>query len=152
MYGIIANILIDPITIGVGYYGSFLVLFLGQFFLYSFQPISTWNDTIFGLRSKKKVCSAIIYHHTLIWDGSGFEYKILQVSPLMASCYEFRVQIYVNELKILIFECFMKIRCCVFFKIDILGQNWVRGRLSRFFERSFSFAILKCTGVKINSS
>ena len=41
--------------------------------------------------------------------GSGFENNILQVSPLMAYCYEFGVLIHVNELKILIFESFMKI-------------------------------------------
>ena len=95
---------------------------------------------------------SLICHHTLIWGGSGFEYKILQISPLMASCYEFGVSIHVNELKILIFESFMIIGHYVFLKIDLLGQNWARGRFSRFFARFVSFVIFKCTGVKINPS
>ena len=122
--------------------GHFLFYFWDSF-LYSIQPISIWNDKIFGLGSKKKVCNALICHHTLIWGGRGFLYKILQVTPLMASSYEFGVYMYVNVLKILIFESVMKIGRCVFLKMDILGQNLVRGRFSRFFARYFSFAFLK---------
>ena len=119
--------------------------------VYSILP--TWNDNIiFSLGSKKKVCSTLICHHTLMWGGSGFEYKIFQVSPVMASCYEFGVLTYVNELKMLIFESFMKIGHCVFI---YFGSKLNMRVLSKIFTSKIlflSFAISKDTDVKINPS
>ena len=57
-----------------GLYGGskcfFSCIILGTDFLYFIQPISTWNDKIFGLGSKKKVCSALLWHYTffLWWE------------------------------------------------------------------------------------
>ena len=47
-----------------GYRWVIFCIIFGTVFLYSIQPISTRNDKIFGLGSKKKVCSALICHHT----------------------------------------------------------------------------------------
>ena len=51
------------ITLGVGYTVNknvfLFVLFLEQF--------STWNDKILGLGSKKKVCSALLWHYTFFF-------------------------------------------------------------------------------------
>ena len=57
-----------------GLYGGqkcfFSCIILGTVFLYSIQPISTWNDKILDLGSKKKVCSALLWHYAffLWWE------------------------------------------------------------------------------------
>ena len=45
-------------------------IIFGTVLLYSIQPISTWNNKIFGLGPKKKVCSALLWHFTffLWWE------------------------------------------------------------------------------------
>ena len=46
-----------PLKVGVDYnrWVIFCII-LGTVFLYSIQPISAWNDKIFGIGAKKKVC------------------------------------------------------------------------------------------------
>ena len=62
------------LVLGMGYTvvkkAFFQLYYFWDSFLYSIQPISTWNDKIFGLGSKKKVCSALLWHYTffLWWE------------------------------------------------------------------------------------
>ena len=57
-----------------GLYGGqkcfFSCIIFGAVFLYSIQPISAWDNKTFGLGSKKKVCSALLWHYTffLWWE------------------------------------------------------------------------------------
>ena len=139
--------------VGVGYIdGSFFCIIFGTVFCIPFN-LSQHKMTKFPALGPRKKCATPSFV-TIPWYEVGVVLgtKSFQVTPLMASCYKFSVQIYVNEVNILIFESFMKIGCCLYLKIDILGQNWAWERFSRFSARWFSFAILKCTGVKINQA
>ena len=54
---------------------------------------------------------------------------------------------YVNVLKILIFESFMKTGRSVFLKIGILGQNWSRRRFFKMFRKIcffYYFKVYRC--------
>ena len=126
-----------------------ILYYFWDIFLYSIQPISTWMTKFLAWVQEKSVQRPYIspyLNNYDIWHREWFWEQHPSSKPfngilLWIWC--------LNTCKWAQNTYFWKFHeNCVFLNIDILGQNWAQGR----FSRSFSFAIFKCTSVKINPS
>ena len=99
-----------------------------------------------GLGSKKKVCSALLCHHTLYFRNKWIRVQNPSILPPFRILFWYWcLDIHANEVKKCSFESCMKIEHCVFLKIDILVQNWAWGHFSRFCTGFCTYAVFKFT-------